>query len=114
MKKALSLIIAIFVLGSLAATDPALLRQKQLPRLKADLTIGVEEGDENLIFGSITRVDLDKDGRIYMLDYKNAKVRIFDPAGKALGFFYSRRTGTPGTLPNWLHGRQPRWLYFLE
>lgn len=87
MKKALSLIIAIFVLGSLAATDPALLRQKQLPRLKADLTIGVEEGDENLIFGSITRIDLDKDGRIYMLDYKNAKVRIFDPTGKALKAF---------------------------
>ncbi len=87
MKKTLSVSIAIFVLSSLAAADPTPIRQKLAPRLKADLTIGVENGDEDLIFGSIARIDLDKDGRIYALDYKDAKVRIFDPNGKVLKVF---------------------------
>ncbi|RPI91273.1 MAG: hypothetical protein EHM32_10835, partial [Spirochaetales bacterium] len=39
-------------------------------KLKTDLTIGIEDGDENLIFGSVSRIDLDQDGRIYLLDYK--------------------------------------------
>jgi hypothetical protein len=87
MKRFLVATAAISVLNAFAAVNPAPIQKDSSPRLKADLTIGVEEGDENLIFGSITRIDLDKDGRIYMLDYKNAKVRIFDPTGKFLKAF---------------------------
>jgi len=51
-------------------------------KLKADLAIGVEDGDENLIFGSVSQIDLDRDGRIYMLDSKDKMVRIFESDGK--------------------------------
>ena len=87
MNNILSVSIAIFVLGSLAATDPAPIRQKLPPRLKADLAIGADEGDENLIFGSIAHIDLDRAGRIYALDYKDAKILIFDPNGRVLKVF---------------------------
>jgi len=50
--------------------------------LNPDLTIGVEDGNENLVFGSITRIDLDGKGNIYILDYKNRKVGVFDPDGR--------------------------------
>jgi hypothetical protein len=87
MKKFLLAATVIFILIAFAAADPAPTQQKLPPRLKADLTIGVDEGDEDLIFGSIARIDLDKDGRIYALDYKDKKVRIFDPNGKVLKVF---------------------------
>jgi len=50
--------------------------------LKADLTIGVEDGNENLIFGSISRIDVDGKENIYILDYKGRKIGIFDPNGQ--------------------------------
>ncbi len=52
--------------------------------LKPDLTIGVEDGDENLMFGSISRIDLDGRGNIYILDYKFRKIVVFDKDGKLL------------------------------
>jgi hypothetical protein len=82
MKRNLFSALGILIVYFFAAADPAPTGQKTPFRLKADLTIGVEDGDENLIFGSIIRIDLDKDGRIYALDYKNRKVRIFDRDGK--------------------------------
>ncbi len=67
-----------------AAANPAHGAQKPPLRLTADLTIGLEDGDENFIFKSVSRIDLDKEGRIYALDYKDSKVRIFDSSGKFL------------------------------
>lgn len=52
--------------------------------LKPDLTVGVEDGDENLMFGSISRIDLDGKGNIYILDYKFRKVVMCAPDGKHL------------------------------
>jgi hypothetical protein len=52
--------------------------------LKPDLTIGVEDGDENLMFGSISRIDLDGKGNIYILDYKFRKVVMCGPDGRHL------------------------------
>ncbi|MDH4197952.1 MAG: 6-bladed beta-propeller [Candidatus Aminicenantes bacterium] len=52
--------------------------------LKPDLTIGVEEGDENLMFGAIVRIDLDGRGNIYVLDYKYRKISVFGADGKFL------------------------------
>jgi hypothetical protein len=52
--------------------------------LKPDLTIGVEDGDENLMFGSIFRIDLDGEGNIYILDYKFRKVVVCGPDGQHL------------------------------
>lgn len=52
--------------------------------LKADLAIGVEDGDENLMFGNVSRVDLDAKGNIYILDYKFRKIVVSDRDGRFL------------------------------
>lgn len=52
--------------------------------LKPDLTIGIEDGDEDLMFGSITRVDLDGKGNIYVLDIKFRKIAMCGPDGRHL------------------------------
>lgn len=49
--------------------------------LEADLSFGVDDGDENFIFGDITRIALDGAENIYVLDYKYRVVRIFDKNG---------------------------------
>jgi hypothetical protein len=58
----------------------------QAPRitLKPDLVIGVAEGNENLMLGSIIRIDLDGAGNIYILDYKDRLIRIFKHDGSFL------------------------------
>ena len=38
--------------------------------LESDLAIGVDDGDENFVFGKITRIALDGAENIYVLDYK--------------------------------------------
>jgi hypothetical protein len=50
--------------------------------LKADLTLGIEDGDENLMLGQVSRVDIDGQGNIYILDYKFRKVAVFDREGR--------------------------------
>ncbi len=52
--------------------------------LKPDLAIGVEDGDESLMFGNISRVDLDAKGNIYILDYKFRKIVVCDRDGHFL------------------------------
>lgn len=52
--------------------------------LKPDLALGVENGDENLIFGDISRVELDGQGNIYILDYKFRKIVVYDAQGRYL------------------------------
>jgi hypothetical protein len=49
--------------------------------LKPDLSIGIEDGDENYIFGDISRISLDGAGNIYVLDYKYRVIRIFNGEG---------------------------------
>lgn len=52
--------------------------------LEADLAIGVEDGDEKLMFGSVSRVDLDAKGNIYVLDYKFRRIVVCDAQGEFL------------------------------
>ncbi len=52
--------------------------------LKPDLSIGIEAGDESLMFGSITRIDLDGQGNIYVLDYKFRKIVVYSPEGRLI------------------------------
>jgi hypothetical protein len=52
--------------------------------LKPSLTIGIDDGDEALMFGRIVRIDVDGRGNIYVLDYKYRKVGIFDRDGRPL------------------------------
>ncbi len=71
--------------------------------LEPNLTIGVEEGDEKLMFGMVVRVDLDGRGDIYVLDYKFSRVGVFDGKGNLLrqiavpeGQGPQETTGMPG------------------
>ena len=68
------------------AAWPAAAAAGQAPpvTLKPDLSIGVEDGDENLMFGEISRFDLDAKGNIYVLDYKFRKIVVCDRDGKLL------------------------------
>lgn len=51
--------------------------------LKKELTVGqLAEGGS--LFGNIAGVDMARDGRLFVLDGINRKLRIFDPAGKLL------------------------------
>jgi len=77
----------------------------QIPQvtLSPNLTIGVEEGDETLMFGMIVRVDVDGRGNIYILDYKFSRVGVFDSEGNLLrqiavpeGQGPQETTGMPG------------------
>lgn len=75
------------VMALVARADrPAGISAGQTPplSLKQDLAIGVEDGDENLMLGQISRVDLDAKGNIYILDYKSRKIVVCDRDGKLL------------------------------
>jgi hypothetical protein len=83
-----------------SASEP---EQIPLFALRSDLTIGVEEGDEKLMFGMIVRVDVDGRGNIYILDYKFSRVSVFDSEGDFLrqiavpeGQGPQETTGMPG------------------
>jgi hypothetical protein len=52
--------------------------------LKEDLAIGVESGDENLMFGSVADIGLDAAGNIFVLDWNSRRVQVFDSQGKFL------------------------------
>ena len=67
--------------GHAAASAPG-----QIPQvtLSPSLTIGVEEGDEKLMFGMVVRVDVDGRGNIYVLDYKFGRASVFDSRGDLL------------------------------
>ena len=92
MRKARALVILVSVclwsgLG-FAALSPAGTGRStgQTPRvtLKPDLVIGAAEGNENFVLGSVSRIDLDGAGNIYVLDYKDRLIRIFKNDGAFL------------------------------
>ncbi|MBC7348877.1 MAG: 6-bladed beta-propeller [Candidatus Aminicenantes bacterium] len=69
---------------SLMMVYQALAGQQLSLKLVPELTIGQEGGDENLMFGTISYVDVDARGNIYAVDYKNRQVKVFDRNGKFL------------------------------
>ena len=81
-----SLLCLVAFLGSAASAARPSPAAGQAPSisLKSDLTIGVEDGDENLMFGEIIRIDIDGKGNIYVLDYKFRKIAVFEKDGKLL------------------------------
>lgn len=49
--------------------------------LQEDLSIGVDQGDENLIFGRVSSLGFDSQEDIYILDWKTWRVQKFDSQG---------------------------------
>lgn len=59
-----------------------------------DLTIGVEEGDENYMFGSEVYMNTDDEGNFYVTDWERRTVKKYDQEGK-----YLNSIGRPGQGP---------------
>ncbi len=105
-----------YLMGILAVTGawaafspPAAPGQVPPATLSPNLTIGVDDGDEKLMFGMIVRVDVDGRGNIYILDYKFSRVGVFDSKGRSPEA--DRRAGRAGPAGNdgdARHRRDPR------
>lgn len=63
-------------------------------RVEETLRIGATDGDPNYQFGAIVGLDVDGDGRIYVLDQQAQNVRVYDANGA-----YLRSIGRPGNGP---------------
>lgn len=59
-----------------------------------ELLIGTAEGEAEYQFGQIAGLDVDADGRIYVLDQQASEVRVFDPDGQ-----FIRSMGRAGSGP---------------
>ncbi|HZD05550.1 MAG TPA: 6-bladed beta-propeller, partial [Longimicrobiales bacterium] len=68
-------------------------------RLTEAVRVGVAEGDGPDVFGQIRAVELDPEGRMYVLDAQASEVRIFTADG-----FHVRTVGRPGEGPGELGG----------
>ncbi len=62
---------------------------------KEDMSIGLEYGDENLMFGGISNICLDAKENIYILDWKNFKIQKFDSKGNFLKSFVIKKGQGP-------------------
>jgi hypothetical protein len=66
--------------------------------LEEDLTIGVLEGPEELMFGAISQMAVDAEGGIYVFDRQVPALRYFDASGR-----YVRTLGREGSGPGEYH-----------
>lgn len=62
--------------------------------IEEELRIGAAEGEPDYRFGQIAGIDVDGEGRIYVVDQQARDVRAFDPDGR-----FIRRMGKPGAGP---------------
>jgi len=63
--------------------------------LKEDLSIGLDYGDENFMFGGISNINLDAKENIYVLDWKNSRIQKFDSKGNFLNSFIIKKGQGP-------------------
>lgn len=63
--------------------------------LKEDLSIGLEYGDENFMFGGISNINLDAEENIYVLDWKSFRIQKFDRMGNFLKSFVIKKGQGP-------------------
>lgn len=63
-------------------------------KFEEDLTIGVEEGDENYMFGGSILLNTDDEGKFYVTDVEINKVKVYDANGRFL-----QTIGGPGQGP---------------
>jgi len=75
--------------------------------LEEELSIGEAEGREEYMFSAVNHLTVDDEERIYVLDYKNVQVKVFDRDGKYLSTFGQRGQG-PGEF------FRPRGIYITS
>jgi hypothetical protein len=66
-------------------------------RLRQDLLIGRESGVEDYMFSELRSVQVDDQENIYVLDWKENKIKVFDKVGKHLRTFGKKGQG-PGEI----------------
>lgn len=81
MKKAVLFLLLLIPLNVDLFRSSALPDEKKAFSLKEDLSLGVVEGDDNLMFGSVADIGLDALGRIYILDRENWRIQKFTENG---------------------------------
>ncbi len=83
--------------------------------LEKTAEIGISEGDENYIFGSINDVEVDSLGNIYVLDQKMSRVTKFDEKRKFIHKFGKKGQG-PGEFefPEAMVLDSERMIYVLS
>ena len=72
--------------------------ESEVFKLKEELAISETPEREEVIFSQIRSIDVDKSGRIYILDQGEAHVYVFDPDGN-----YIKSIGKKGQGPGELH-----------
>jgi len=65
--------------------------------IEEELKIGEVEGDENYMFSQIRDIAVDKNENIYVADFKETHVKVFDKDGKYLRVFGKKGQG-PGEI----------------
>ena len=61
--------------------------KKEEIRLIPDLSIGMDAGDENYMFSSLRSVQVDDEGNIFVLDWKENLIKVYDKYGKHVRTF---------------------------
>jgi 6-bladed beta-propeller len=84
MKRSLLLLVAFFCSFAFIRAGKPPGGERKAFTLKEDLAIGVESGDENLIFAQVADIGLDAAGNIFILDWSNSRIQKFDDRGKFL------------------------------
>ncbi|MEW6455786.1 MAG: 6-bladed beta-propeller [Acidobacteriota bacterium] len=69
--------------------------------LEEELSVGVEEGQEEYMFSFIPALDVDEEGRMYVVDAKGAHIRVFDNSGKYLQTIGRKGKGPGEMLMPW-------------
>ncbi len=68
--------------------------QEEVLIIKEELSIGDDEADEDYMFSEMISFAIDKEGKFYILDRKESKIKVFDCEGK-----YIRTIGKQGQGP---------------
>jgi hypothetical protein len=105
--------ILLFCISCSESNQPKFQQNKKL--LKQEMVIRASNGNENIIFSSLTSYCVLPDGRIYCLDGAERKVIVFDERGHYL-FNFGRKGKGPGEFqfPKAILATRSKHLYVLD
>jgi len=81
MKNKKNLKFSTILLGMIFLFSAVVVSDEKSVSLIENLAIGVDYGDENMMFGSVSDIQLDAEENIYILDGKEFRIQVFNPQG---------------------------------